>query len=860
MTMPLSRGRCVFVAVALALGACGDDGTKPQPLTLSLSSSSVTLEELETVQLTADVGGPGSATVSWSSSNDDVATVDGQGRITGVAAGSATVTAAASTDGQSAEGSANVTVTPLPLAIAVEGFVDESGAVSSDALGLGVSAEVVYDVPANFDGFIEVRAGDEVLGRVDVPEPSPVGGAAGSAEVVVTARKQVRSSVSLSVMRLSGESIEPLVTNNVATLLTTRLASSTGSANQSTSSSVSFQVPRGLGIGSIRGERTATDGLGRTWVGGGNPLIVIDGNIVDADLSRIDPSGIVSISVLKDGAATALYGTAAANGVVLIELRDELDGQEGEFTFAPEAMVAALPEPVSVLNSLDLGTSDLGLATGFLFDALPPLGPDRQFPDQFWFQPGPLWPQLSERLDLRFEDDAFGSASFVDGGVGGVQVDLRAGTTTDLELGSIQDLDDAYLALAAGWLLGVDVRDDLDNFRRWILSNSLGDPMRIGVDPTPPLAPIFETGPSFTPPGAVNPASLLFGWSASDADPGSGVDSDAYRISFEWSSPTAGDCLIGFGTGCDPVPAPAGAHSGWTPDNVPTGFSAEFRLGVRATDFATNLGEIAYADWVLDAIPPQASGTPVLGTPANGDVPISGVQIVDDLEVAGTAAVAQYSMGAQVPINPIFLASEQVGTLFDGTFHTAAPDMMYMPLLRSLETTESSFPNRPTGTIYPLAAVTVLGGDHAGHSASVSTTAPGLTPRATSFLAAGMDHFAFRTPPGSICNPVPSNGANCNGTPTTVDIVVEAFTSGQFEIQDVTLVGTQQDPGNPFRLADWTDLIVTDQGGFREGTATFTLDAGALNLSGGFLDIWAIGRDPNGGGILARKLHYTTVF
>jgi len=47
-----------------------------------------------------------------------------------------------------------------------------------------------------------------------------------------------------------------------------------------------------------------------------NPLVIIDG--VEGDFEQINPNDIESISVLKDAASAAIYGSKAANGVVLI--------------------------------------------------------------------------------------------------------------------------------------------------------------------------------------------------------------------------------------------------------------------------------------------------------------------------------------------------------------------------------------------------------------------------------------------------------------------------------------------------------------------------------------------------------------
>ncbi|NEU70305.1 SusC/RagA family TonB-linked outer membrane protein [Spirosoma agri] len=51
---------------------------------------------------------------------------------------------------------------------------------------------------------------------------------------------------------------------------------------------------------------------------GNSPLYVVDGIPYSGDVSNISPNDIESISVLKDAASTALYGSRAANGVVVV--------------------------------------------------------------------------------------------------------------------------------------------------------------------------------------------------------------------------------------------------------------------------------------------------------------------------------------------------------------------------------------------------------------------------------------------------------------------------------------------------------------------------------------------------------------
>lgn len=48
-----------------------------------------------------------------------------------------------------------------------------------------------------------------------------------------------------------------------------------------------------------------------------SPLIVLDG-IPGASLTNINPNDIESFDVLKDGAASAIYGTRGSNGVIII--------------------------------------------------------------------------------------------------------------------------------------------------------------------------------------------------------------------------------------------------------------------------------------------------------------------------------------------------------------------------------------------------------------------------------------------------------------------------------------------------------------------------------------------------------------
>src|SRR5207247_3037811 len=60
----------------------------------------------------------------------------------------------------------------------------------------------------------------------------------------------------------------------------------------------------------IRGVRSIT--------AGNNPRIVVDGVPIAGGIGDLNAADIVSIDILKDAAATAIYGSRGANGVVLV--------------------------------------------------------------------------------------------------------------------------------------------------------------------------------------------------------------------------------------------------------------------------------------------------------------------------------------------------------------------------------------------------------------------------------------------------------------------------------------------------------------------------------------------------------------
>ncbi len=137
-------------------------------------------------------------------------------------------------------------------------------------------------------------------------------GQKGEEVVVVGYGTQKKKSVTASQSRINTDEFNTLVTSSVDKQLGGRAAG----IQVTNSSGLINQTPRIR----IRGVNSISQGR--------DPLIVLDGvptfsgnfsGVANTNaLADINPADIESIDVLKDGAATAIYGSRAANGVILI--------------------------------------------------------------------------------------------------------------------------------------------------------------------------------------------------------------------------------------------------------------------------------------------------------------------------------------------------------------------------------------------------------------------------------------------------------------------------------------------------------------------------------------------------------------
>ncbi|MEC5143001.1 TonB-dependent receptor [Chitinophaga sp. 212800010-3] len=150
----------------------------------------------------------------------------------------------------------------------------------------------------SYTGFIpyQVKAGDiggeNVLLKADLAKLNEV--------VVVGYGTQQKSSSTAAISTLKSDKIRDLPVPNISNTLNGRLPGIIAAQNSGEPGKDGSEIH-------IRGIATN---------GNSAPLIVVDG--VPRDFTRLDPSTIASITVLKDAAAVAPYGMAGANGVILV--------------------------------------------------------------------------------------------------------------------------------------------------------------------------------------------------------------------------------------------------------------------------------------------------------------------------------------------------------------------------------------------------------------------------------------------------------------------------------------------------------------------------------------------------------------
>ena len=126
--------------------------------------------------------------------------------------------------------------------------------------------------------------------------------------VVIGYGTQKKSDLTGSVSTVDGDEISKFTYNDAAQAIQGRTAGVRVEANGGS--------PGANALVTIRGSSTLSDA---------GPLYVIDG-MLTGDMTTLNPSDIESISVLKDASASAIYGSRAANGVIIVTTKKGTKG------------------------------------------------------------------------------------------------------------------------------------------------------------------------------------------------------------------------------------------------------------------------------------------------------------------------------------------------------------------------------------------------------------------------------------------------------------------------------------------------------------------------------------------------------
>ncbi|MDN3584687.1 TonB-dependent receptor [Mucilaginibacter flavus] len=156
--------------------------------------------------------------------------------------------------------------------------------------------------------------------------------------VVVGYGKQSRKLLTSSISSVQNKDFNKGSFSNPAQLLQGKIAglNITRSGDPNEAPSISLRGPSTL----------RTDG------GAQEPFYVIDG-VPGADYRLVSPDDIVTIDALKDASATAIYGTRAANGVIIITTKKGKSGK-AEISYNAYAGVEKIANSIKMMNASQL--------------------------------------------------------------------------------------------------------------------------------------------------------------------------------------------------------------------------------------------------------------------------------------------------------------------------------------------------------------------------------------------------------------------------------------------------------------------------------------------------------------------------
>jgi len=98
------------------------------------------------------------------------------------------------------------------------------------------------------------------------------------------------------------------------------------------------------------------------------PLVVIDG-VIGASLENVDPNDIDNISVLKDGSASAIYGSRGSSGVIIVTTKKGSKGKDVQWSYTGQVSTESPISTIATLSPSEFvtaGGTDLGSRTDWV--------------------------------------------------------------------------------------------------------------------------------------------------------------------------------------------------------------------------------------------------------------------------------------------------------------------------------------------------------------------------------------------------------------------------------------------------------------------------------------------------------------
>lgn len=273
--------------------------------------------------------------------------------------------------------------------------------------------------------------------------------------VIVGYGKTTKEAYTGTATKINAENLEAKTASNVSQALRGEVAGVnviTGSGAPGADATIRIR-----GFGSINGNR--------------NPLYVVDGAPYSSDISAINPEDIANITVLKDAAATSIYGSRGANGVILVTTKQGQAGKTSisvdlktsvnsfmlpnyEAISSPEEYIGIAWSELRQNAFLSGNTNPDAYASNNLFDASNAIGLDPAY--NLWNVPGnqlidPTTGKVASGVTRRYNPTSWKDLAFGTGIRSEANVQFSGGTDKTKYATSFGYLDDKGAAVNSSY-------------------------------------------------------------------------------------------------------------------------------------------------------------------------------------------------------------------------------------------------------------------------------------------------------------------------------------------------------------------------------------------------------------------------